>query len=51
MVEKLIAAVILAVAIAVFVVVVNQDVYPLHEAAGRFYTVLTVAFFALRARA
>jgi hypothetical protein len=51
MVDKLIAAVVLAAAITLYVVVVNQDIYPLHEAAGRFYTVLTVAFFALRARA
>ena len=51
MVDKLIAAVIFAVAIAVYVVVFNQDVYPLHVDAGRFFAVLTVAFFALRSRA
>ena len=49
--DNIVGAVILAVAIALFVLVMSQDMYELHEDAGRFYTLLTVAFFALRARA
>lgn len=51
MANKLIGAVILAVAIAIYVLVMSQEYYELHEAAGRFYALLTVAFFALRGKA
>jgi len=51
MANKILAAVILAVAIALYVVVTRQHYYELHQLAGQFYALLTVAFFALRGRA